>query len=54
MHEPHLLAHQPQEFEGVDFGQATLLAHGVDGGLQPDRRVDSGDLDRVLKARNTP
>ena len=54
MHALHLLAHQPQEFEGVDFGQATLLAHGVDGGLQQIDVVHSGDLDRVLEAEKYP
>src|SRR5213082_2041338 len=54
VHEFHLVAHQPQEFEGVDFGQATLLAHGVDAGLQQIHVVDSGDLDRVLEAEKYP
>ena len=45
-----LLAHQAEELERVDFGQAALLAHRVHRRLEQVDVVDAGNLDRVLEA----
>ena len=53
-HELHLLAHQPEELEGVHFGQAAVLARGVIGRLQEIDVVHARNLDRILKAEKHP
>ena len=47
----HLLAHQLQELDGVELGQAEVLALGVERRLQEVGVGDAGDLDRILEGQ---
>ena len=49
VHDLHLLAHEREEFERIDFGQAAMLARGIQRGLQQVDVVHARNLDRVLE-----
>ena len=49
MHEFHLVAHQAQEFKGIQFLFTTMLSQGVDSRFQEIDVVDTRDFNRILK-----